>query len=234
MDSQNIHGITSQLKSITVGIDKIAEGVNNPWTVWVPLAGVIVALALGVDGIFQDRIRYWLRKPKLRVTFKEPAAIITDGNYGNIPHYNFAFKIENIGKSTLEDAEALVSDIWKLNGGEEKKLNPMPFNLRWNINGSITIPKIPSNTYKLFNFGDILKPDPQLPQSSFVNFRPPSSIEFFNKEINSIKSPGESKIKIIFSGNNADPLIKTYKLKINNNWVEDVKNIKGMLSIEEC
>ena len=223
MDGKNIHGIMSQLKSI-------AEGINNHWAVWVSLAGVIM---VGVAGIFQDRIRYWLCKPKLRVTFKEPATIITDRNYGNIPHYNFVFKIENTGKSTLEDAEALVSDIWKLNEVEEKKLNPTPFNLRWNINGSITIPKIPSNTYKFFNFGDILKPDPQLPQSSFVNFRPPSSIEFINKEINSIKSPGEYKIKIIFSGNNTELLIKNYKFKISNKWADKPNNLKEMISIKE-
>ena len=111
MDSQNIHGIMLQLKSITEGIDKIAKGVNSSWTGWISLLGVIVALALGVAGIFQDRIRYWFRKPKLRVSFKEPDIIITDGNYGGNPHYNFVFKIENTGKSTFEDVEALVSDI---------------------------------------------------------------------------------------------------------------------------
>ena len=92
MDSQNIHGIMLQLKSITEGIDKIAKGVNSSWTGWISLLGVIVALALGVAGIFQDRIRYWFRKPKLRVSFKEPDIIITDGNYGGNPHYNFVFK----------------------------------------------------------------------------------------------------------------------------------------------
>ena len=134
MDGKNIHGIMSQLKSI-------AEGINNHWAVWVSLAGVIM---VGVAGIFQDRIRYWLCKPKLRVTFKE-SSIITDRNYGNIPHYNFAFKIENTGKSTLENAEALVSDI---DGNRGEKVNPVEFNLTWKDHGGTTIPRIPSNTYK--------------------------------------------------------------------------------------
>ena len=48
MDSQNIHGIMLQLKSITEGIDKIARGVNNPLAVWVSLimAGGTFILAI--------------------------------------------------------------------------------------------------------------------------------------------------------------------------------------------
>ncbi len=41
MDSQNIHGIILQLKSITESIDKIAKGVNNSWRVWISLAGIL-------------------------------------------------------------------------------------------------------------------------------------------------------------------------------------------------
>ncbi len=36
MDSQNIHSIILQLKSIAESIDKVAKGVNNSWTVWIP------------------------------------------------------------------------------------------------------------------------------------------------------------------------------------------------------
>ena len=105
-----------------------------------------------------DRIKSWLSKPILKVTFKE-SSIITDRNYGNIPHYNFAFKIENTGKSTLEDAEALVSDIWwQIDGNREKKVNPVEFNLTWKDHGGTTIPKIPSNTYKFLILETFLNP----------------------------------------------------------------------------
>ena len=219
MDSQNIHGIMLQLKSIT-------EGINNHWAVWVSLAGVIM---VGVAGIFQDRIRYWLCKPKLRVTFKE-SSIITDRNYGNIPHYNFAFKIENTGKSTLENAEALVSDI---DGNREEKVNPVEFNLTWKDHGGTTIPRIPSNTYKFFNFGDILEPS-LLPEGSFCNFPPPASVEFrFTDTGIILKSPEDYKIKIIFSANNVKPQIKIYKLKISNKWADKSNNLKEMISIKE-
>ena len=231
MDSQNIHGIILQLKSITESIDKIAEGVNNSWRVWISLAGILVALLLGVIGIFQEKIRTWILKPKLRVVIENYK--IPDMDYGGIPCYNFIIKIKNGGKSTLEDAEALISDIWQMNGNREEKINFMPFNLTWKGHGA-TIPKIPIHTYKYFDFGNILRPDTQLPEGSFVIFRPPSSIEFktVNEEIN-LKSPGKYKIKIIFSGNNIKPQIKIYKFDIKNEWADDVYNIKKMLLIEE-
>ena len=70
MDSQNIHGIILQLKSITESIDKIAGDFNNPWTIWISLAGILVALLLGVIGIFQEKIRTWILKPKLKVVIE--------------------------------------------------------------------------------------------------------------------------------------------------------------------
>ena len=176
MDSQNIHGIILQLKSITESIDKIAGDFNNPWTIWISLAGILVALLLGVIGIFQEKIRTWILKPKLKVVIENYKII--DRDYGGIPRYNFIVKIKNSGKSTLEDAEALISDIWQMNGNREEEINFMPFNLTWKGYGGATIPKIPSNTYKFFNFGDILKPDPEYKQhvSNFVNYPSPSSI----------------------------------------------------------
>ena len=107
----------------------------------------------------------------------------------------------------------------------------MPFNLTWSQKGGTTIPKIPSNTYKFFNFGDILKPEPNT--TGFTNYASPSSIEFKfvdKKEVN-LKS-GKYKIRIEFSGNNIDPLIKTYKLTLNNKWADNPDNIKEMVSIE--
>ncbi len=180
-----------------------------------------------------DRIKSWLSKPILKVTFKE-SSIITDRNYGNIPHYNFAFKIENTGKSTLEHAEALVSDIWwQIDGNREEKVNPVEFNLTWKDHGGTTIPKIPSNTYKFFNFGDILEPS-LLPEGSSCNFHPPASVEFrFTDTGIILKSSEYYKIKIIFSANNVKPQIKIYKLKISNKWADKPNNLKEMISIKE-
>ena len=221
MDSQNIHAIFSQLKSINENVGKIAGGFNNPWTIWVP---ILTTLFLGFIAIFQDKVRYWFYKPKLNVSVKEPAGISTSGY---IQQYKFFFEIKNTGKSTLEDAEALITDIWELNEGE-KQLNPMPFNLTWSQKGGTTIPKIPSNTYKFFDFGEISSPPP--PPSSLIAFK-------FNANGVNLKSGEhkikEYKIKIEFSANNVKSQIKIYKLGIKNKWVDDVNDIKQMISIDE-
>ena len=156
-------------------------------------------------------------------------------NTATLLHYNFTFKIENTGKSTLEDAEALIIDISKIEGNsKEEKKNPDEFNLTWKGHGGTTIPKIFLNTYKFFNFGDILKPNPQQSEGSFVSYRPPSSIKFkFIDEKINLESNCEYKIKIRFSANNIKPQIKIYKLDIKNEWADDVNNIKKMLLIEE-
>ena len=184
MDSQNIHSIILQLKSITESIDKIAKGVNNSWTVWISLAGILVALLLGVTGIFQEKIRTWILKPKLKIVIENYN--ISDRDPNSIPRYNFVVRIKNSGKSTLEDAEALISDIWQMKGNGEEKINFMPFNLIWKGHGGTTIPKIPIHTFKYFDFGNILEPA-QLSEGSF-------EFKTVNNEVN-LKS-GEYKIKV--------------------------------------
>ena len=235
MDTQNIHLILSQLKAIAENIGKVVKGINNPLTIWVP---ILTTLFLGFIAIFQDKIRFCIFKPKLKVIFREPILITNSGN--NRPlQYDFLFEIKNIGESTLEDCEALVTEIWELNGGGEKLLNPWPFNLIWKGKGGTTILKIPPNTYKFFDFGNIIKPKPESQKlvHNSVTFPSPTNIELIfatGGGTKPLKSNVEYKIIIIFSGNNIDPLIKTYKLTLNDKWADNPDNIKEMVLIEEC
>ncbi|MCL4546384.1 MAG: hypothetical protein M1576_01415 [Deltaproteobacteria bacterium] len=225
MDSQNIHGIILQLKLITEGVDKIAKGVNNSWTVWVPLIiPSIVALLLGVAGIFQDRIRYWFYKPKLVVVIVNYH--LKQGRInGSDSYHNFLFKIENIGKSSMEDVEVLIKEIWKLKEKSREGIDFIPLKLKWkNYGSNLTMPKIPSFVYEYADFGYVDKPiesEPLLIKFQIDN----SAIELYQ---------GRYEIKIRFSANNIEPEEITYNLEIKNTWVDDGKNIKEMLSIEEC
>ena len=58
MDQQIVSEAVKQLHSI-------AEGINNPWTIIVQVAAILVALGLGLMGIFQDWIRGKVLKPSL-------------------------------------------------------------------------------------------------------------------------------------------------------------------------
>lgn len=46
-------------------LKSIADGINNPWTIWVPSLGVFAALLLGIVGVMQDWIRGKILRPHL-------------------------------------------------------------------------------------------------------------------------------------------------------------------------
>lgn len=125
----------------------------------------------------------------------------------------------------MEDAEASVNEISKLKGGEEKIINHLSFHLIWKGKGGITTGKIPPNTYEYFDFGNIMKPNPdQLIELIFTA----------GGEIKLLKSNGSYKIRIEFSANNIDHLIKTYILELKDKWADNPDNIKEMVLIKEC
>ena len=228
MDSQNIKDLILQLKIMSNNIHKIAENDNNPLTVWIPILTTLfmgfIAILMGIIAIFQDKIESYFCKPKIEINHIESP--IYKRYSRNISRYNFVFEIKNTGKSTLEDAEALVTEISKLNGEKEEKIGNLSFNLAWRDKGGTTIGKIPLNTHKYFDFGNIKKPK----NSDLIEFE--FSALLLRKEIKPLKS-GEYKIKIEFSANNVKPQIKIYKLVIKNEWADEVKNIKRMILIEE-
>ncbi len=232
MDSENIKDIILQLQIMSKNILKIAKNENNPLTVWIP---ILTTLFMGFIAIFLDKIKYCLFKPKPKAIFREPKLITNSGN-NKPPKYDFLFGIKNIGKSTLEDCEALVAEIWKLNGGGEELIN-LPFNLGVKNIGGITIRKIPSNGCKFFVFGEIIKPEPKPDESNFATYPSPTNIELTftaGEGIQPLKSNGEYKIIIEISGNNINPSLKTYKLTLKDRWADNPDNIQEMVSIEEC
>lgn len=82
--------------------------------------GVIVALALGIVGIFQDWIRSKLWKPKLRVSVKvvppdchKTSFYRTDIDRKVSDTYYFRFRVENLGNDFAEDVEGMVVEVYK-------------------------------------------------------------------------------------------------------------------------
>ncbi|MDP2947120.1 MAG: hypothetical protein Q8N88_03315 [Nanoarchaeota archaeon] len=227
-------------------LKSIAEGVNNPWTVWVSLLGVFVALLLGVIGIFQGRIRSWFKKPKLNVSIKlEPpdchkiamrnpqtGAYVCDSYY-------FRFRVENTGNYQMEDVEAIPVELYKkINGKFEKVNNFLPLNLVWAHYHNITMPKIQPLMFKHLDFGHITK-------SNFANLSyfgiSESARIVFQLDLAVIPNtgshiliPGDYKIKILFAANNLKPIAKIYNIEIKDNWTDDEKEmLNNNISIKE-
>ena len=211
MNSQNIHNIILQLKSITESIAKMAKGVNNSWTVWIaPIFSLMTALFLGYIAIFQDKIKHYFYKPKFDVQivhYHIYSSRIRDSN----SHYNFLFKIKNVGKSSMEDVEVLVQEIWELNEKRGKEINFIPLKLKWkNYDNNLTMSKIPSFVYEYSDFGYIDSP-----------IRP-IKFQIDNSAIE--LSQGSYEIKIRFSANNIEPEEIIYNMMIKNEWNDNIEN----------
>lgn len=222
MDSQNIHSIISQLKSITESIYKIARGVNNHWSVWIaPISSFITALLLGSIAIFQDKIKYYFYKPKFDVkivNYHISRGRIKDSD----SYYNFLFKIENVGKSSMEDVEVLVQEIWESNKKNKKEINFIPLKLKWkNYGNNLTMSKIPSFVYEYSDFGYVDSPIQTKPL--LIKF------QIDNSEI--VLPQGSYEIKIRFSANNIEPEEIIYDMTIKNKW--DKNNIEKTISIKQ-
>jgi hypothetical protein len=143
MDQQIIQEILQQLRSI-------AQGINNPWAVLIPLLAVVVALILGIIGIFQDWIRSWFRKPDLEVSLKlEPPdchkIAMRDPKTGQhiCDTYYFRFRVKNTGNYQMASVEAMVTDLYKKSNDKYEKVRVfLPLNLVWSHYRNITMSKI--------------------------------------------------------------------------------------------
>ncbi len=82
MDNENIKDLIFQLEIMSKNIYKIAKNDNNPLTVWIP---ILTTLFMGFIAIFQDKIKSYFFKPKIKINFKESAIIKRDSAYGNTP-----------------------------------------------------------------------------------------------------------------------------------------------------
>jgi len=239
MESHFVQEALQYLKSI-------AQGINNPWAIWIPLMGVLVALLLGIVGIFQDWIRSWFRKPKLNVSIKvEPPdchkTFFNDSTTGKYlcDTYYFRFRVENNGNYYAEDVEAMVVEVHKkINSRYTKVHNFLPLNILWSHYRKVTMPKIQPKLFKHLDLGYILK-------SNFVDLKrfgiDCGANIFFLFDVavqpntgSHILLPGDYKVKVVFASNNLRPQEKIYNIVIKDRWDDDEeKMLSENVSIKE-
>ena len=234
-------------REILSQIENISRGINNPWTIIVPLAGVLVALLLGVVGIFQDWIRVWFRKPKLIISIKvappdyHKTSFYQTGVDRKVSDtYYFRFRVENDGNYYAEDTEAMVTEVYKKSGSEYKKIDSfLPLNLIWSHYLQMTMPKIQPKLFKHLDFGHILESNSEyLARFGIKN----NTNIFFELDVavrpntgSHILLPGDYRVKIIFAGNNLKPLEKIYNLMIKDGWNDNEEEmLQNNITIEEA
>ncbi len=216
------------------------------WGTFWTASGVLVALFLGIVGIFQDWIRSWFRKPKLSVSIKvaPPDCHKTSFYRADIDRkisdtYYFRFRIENTGNYFAEDVEAMITGVYKKDSNDYAKLdNFLPLNLVWSHYRQITIPKIQPMLFKHLDFGYVLKSNTEYLKR--FDIQSTSSV-FFEFDVavrpntgSHILLPGDYRVKITFAGNNVKPVEKIYHLMIKDAWNDDEKEmLKNNIEIVE-
>jgi hypothetical protein len=240
MDQEFLNQILQYLKNI-------ADGINNPTTAWISLFGVLVALFLGVLGIFQDWIRSLFRKPKLNVSIKLESPdchkiTMRNSQTGQFvcDSYYFRFRIENTGNYQMEDVEAMVVELYKkINGQYEKVKSFLPLNLVWahSSGRQITKPKIQPKLFKYLDFGYIVQTHfanlGLFGLDSINNIALILDVEVPPNTGSHIVFPGDYKIKIKFAANNFKPVEKIYNLVIPDSWNDDEQKMLNSISIQE-
>lgn len=238
MDQQVIKDSLEQLKSI-------AEGVNNPWTIIVSLLGVGVALLLGVLGIYQDWLRALFRKPQLEVSIRvEPPdchkVAIREINSGRFicDCYYFRFRVTNTGNQQMEDAEGMVTEVFRNSNGTYRKIeNFLPLNLKWSHYGFTTIPTIQPRLFKHLDFGHIVESQFAALDHFGISERPNIVFQFDLAVIPNTGShillPGDYKVRVIFAANNLRPKEKLYHLTIKDIWTNNENEMLQSILLEE-
>jgi len=208
---------------------------NLNWSTFWTASGVIVALLLGIAGMFQDWVRAWFKKPNLNITIK-----LSPPDCHMIPMRNFMtnqtvydtfyfrFRVENIGNYQADEVEAMVVELYKsVKSKYEKVVNFLPLNLVWahSFARQITKPKIQPSLFKYLDFGHIVKSE--FADLDSFGLKNRNKIVFIlDTEVppntgSHIIFPGDYKIKIKFAGNNLKPIEKIYKLVIKDDWTTD-------------
>lgn len=233
--NQHLKTIENLLKSINSTINQLS--INDPWYRDSQWWAIIVALLLGVAGIFQEWIRAIFKKPKLLVSIKLSPPDCHKIALRSQPHgqficdtYYFRFKVTNEGNYPMEEIEVLAAELFRKNNGRYNKVNNfLPINLHWAHNHVVTMGKIQPKLFKHCDFGHILQTNTELGQKiiSYYGFNTNAKVfmqldTFIEPNTGShILLPGGYKIKLVFSANNVSPHEIWYKLNIKDKWTDN-------------
>ncbi len=218
---------------------------SEDWASW---AAVIVALLLGLGGIFsiQDWIKNKLTKPTLSVEIKlgPPDCLkiaVSNSQTGQFLYYAYYFRlrVENIGNYQMQEVEVVVLELEKKgrNNRYSKVSSFLPMNLTWSHIGQVTIPKIQPGLFKYCDLGHVVESiHANLQQFGITTT---SQIVFIlDTQVtpntgSNILLPGEYSIKITFAANNVKPQSIWFKLNIADNWTTNEQQMLGnYISIE--
>lgn len=126
---------------------------ENGWVVFAQVASPIVALALGVVGVWNEKIKNRLFGPRLELEVHEPGGHFTHTNKGEIRRY-YLVKVKNTsGKNTARNVRLRLITLQSIfkDGSRSDQSPSMPLLLLLSSGGDKTA--IDINTYDCYNIG---------------------------------------------------------------------------------
>ena len=224
---------------------------NQKWYCDPQWVAIIIAffstLFLGFIAIFQDWIKSWFRKPKLKISIrKEPPdchkAVFRNPQTGEFicDSYYMRFKVENDGNYQMENVETMAVEIEQKDssGIYKKKKDFSPMNLVWSYYRIVPMSVIQPNLFKHCDLGHIKKSEDvalekfgKAKSSNIVFLLDVAKETFIGSHI---LEPGDYKIKIKIAANNLKPKTIVYNLAFKDEWTDDEKEMLAKnISIKE-
>ena len=219
----------------------------------VEVAGIILAIVLGIAGTFQDFIKSCIYRPILKISFQsEPPdahKVPARSREGEFLHYCYYFrlKVENTGNYKMEDVEIVAVECSKENapGEYNKVFDFLPMNLSWSHYARPENPYamrlIPASFFRHCSFGYVTKSQDANLELYDKHEKGKHHKVVFNLDAVSkpysgehILLPGDYKIKIVIAGENLKSEQKIVRLHVEDEWNDDAKIIffKNILSME--
>ena len=210
---------------------------ENPtsWTDILTAIGTVGAVILTVFFFLFERIRNWIKRPKLEmgVNFTPPECHKTIVMIGNemADAYWFRLFATNVGNTPAKDIEVTIDKVYKKIGDKWTLYSAfLPSSLVWtHINQPILNDLIPGTTRNI-DLGYIMDPEVRYKYQFENNPVLPNSMTeiLFNVSISvkpfigyNIIESGEYKFLLIIGAKNCKPFKDQIILKFTNDWKDD-------------
>jgi len=203
------------------------------------LSAIIVALILGISGIFRDWIKSHFYCPQLGIQFNvhppdchKTRITYRDGSGGvvnDIPCCYYRLKISNDGNSRAEKIEVMMMEKYTQNqeGQFIKDINFLPLNLKWSHDGVMIRESIAPSLFRYCDFGSISHPEyKEIPLRGFDITRKSRVLLDLDLEIkpntgSHLVFPGKHRVKIIVVADNSKIVSKIFEVNFNDFWDQD-------------
>lgn len=208
-------------------------------TDWLIALGTIGLFLIAIVGIFQDRIRAWLKHPTLNLLidvsppdchkttlkkFTPQGQVATQADC-----YYFRIIIENSGNQRAEHVEVFAKELLKqgANGVFRIVNSFLPMNLVWSYYKKPFLEAISPGMKKHCDLGYVIDPNMRsqfpLEDNPALNVPPVNTIFSLDVVVktftlNHLIPPGTYRLALQIAAANADPVTETLEITLTGNW----------------